>query len=133
MSNKLSTTLLLTALATHLDGCAPRQAYYNTQQTTTIGGQSHYQVERDLNFALQAQSRILDKPMAPGYPMQALSRQDEPKPATQAEPRITKRGYIDGYYCVETVETVYQNAQAYDQKALQCLDPQTRQWKRIAP
>ena len=133
MSNKLSATLLLAALATHLGGCAPRQAYYNPQQATTMGGPSHYQVERDLNFALQAKPRILDKPMAQGYPMQALSRPDEPIPATQAEPRITKRGYIDGYYCVETVETVYQNTQAYDQKALQCLDPQTRQWRRISP
>lgn len=112
MSNKLSTTLLLTALATHLGGCAPRQAYYNTQQEAAMGGPSHYHVERNLNFALQAQPRILDKPMAPGYQMSALGRQDEPIPATQAEPRITKRGYIDGYYCVETVETVYQNTQA---------------------
>ena len=100
MSNKLSTTLLLAALATHLGGCAPRQAYYNPQQAVAMGGQSHYQVERDLNFALQAQPGILDKPTVPGYQISALSRQDDPKPATQAEPRITKRGYIDGYYWV---------------------------------
>ena len=130
MLKKLNTTLLLAALATHLGGCAPN---YNPQQVSTMGGQSHYQVERDLNFALQAKPRILDKPMAQGYPMQALSQPNEPIPTTQVEPRITKRGYIDGYYCVETVETVYQNAHAYDQTALQCLDPQTRQWKRIAP
>ena len=63
MSNKLNTTLLLAALATHLGGCAPRQAYYNPQQAPAHDGQSHYQVERDLNFALQAQPRILDKSM----------------------------------------------------------------------
>ena len=100
MSNKLSTTLLFAALATHLGGCAPRQAYYNPQQAAAMGGQGHYQVERDLNFALQAHPRILDKPTVPGYQISALSRQDDPKPATQAEPRITKRGYIDGYYWV---------------------------------